>query len=378
MATRGVKGIDIQANLSLDVSTLIRSLERDLSNKALGIEIKPSLANFDAIKKAIAGLSGEVEIISPDQASLFANLLKQLVTVGDRLKSVTNFSPIFDNATASAKKLNQEIELFKDSLTSINRRKINIFSQKQSDAIAKALSDIREIQSLSGKSVQVATQAPSTQLRSAVDIGSQISLDQFEDIQKAVKSIESSLKGLSPDRLAVVAKDTAQSLESLSRELLEIKDILPKDFSRKIGAQKGKITKISKQISEFLGAPIEQKADIPKPKKTRTKKAPDVSALIDADTGLEEFEGISKAIKNLQLSIKKIPSDEFLSASNRIDEEVIRLRSELEGVVASLPKGLGRKVGAQKSALTKISKQLDNARASNLSQHLPDRERDAP
>ena len=157
MVNRGVKGIDIQANLSLDVSTLIRSLERDLSAKSLGIEIKPSLANFDAIKKAIAGLSGEVEIISPDQANLFANLLKQLLTVGDRLKSITNFSPIFDNATASAKKLNQEIEAFKDSLTSINRRKINIFSQKQSDAIAKALADIREIQSLSGKSVQIPT-----------------------------------------------------------------------------------------------------------------------------------------------------------------------------------------------------------------------------
>ena len=366
------RGIEIKANLALDVSALISDLERDLSAKTLGIEIKPSLANFDAIKKALAGLSGEVEIISPNQASLFANLLKQLITVGDRLKSVTNFSPIFDSATASAKKLNQEIELFKDSLTSINRRKINIFSQKQSDAIAKALADIREIQSLSGKSVQATTQAPSTQLRSAVDIGSLISLDQFEDIQKAIKAIESSLKGLSPDRLAVVAKDTAQSIESLSRELLEIKDILPKDFARKIGAQKGKITKISKQISEFLDAPIDQKADIPKPKKTRAKKAPEVIPTLDTETGLAEFEGISQAIRNLQLSIKKIPSDEFLSASNRIDEEVTRLRSELEAVVASLPKGLGRKVGAQKSALTKISKQLDNARASNLSQVIPE------
>jgi len=372
MATRGVKGIDIQANLSLDISGLIKSLERDLSAKTLGIEIKPSLANFDAIKKAIAGLSGEVEIISPDQAALFANLLKQLVAVGDRLKSITNFSPIFENATASAKKLNQEIELFKDSLTSINRRKINIFSQKQSDAIAKALADIKEIQSLSGKSVQVVSQAPSTQSRSAIDVGSQISLDQFEDIQKAIKVIESGLKGLSPDRLAVVAKDTALSLESLSRELLEIKDILPKDFSRKIGAQKGKITKISKQISEFLDAPIEQSPDIPKPKKTKTKKLPDVATLISTDVGLEEFESISQAIKNLQLSVKKIPSDEFLSASNRIDEEVTRLRSELEGVVESLPKGLGRKVGAQKAALTKIAKQLDNARASNLPQVIPE------
>jgi len=372
MASRGVKGIDIQANLSLDVSTLIKSLEKDLSAKSLGIEVKPSLANFESIKKALAGLSGEIEIISPNQASLFANLLKQLITVGDRLKSLTNFSPIFENATASAKKLNQEITLLRDSLTSINRRKINIFSQKQSDAIAKALSDIKEIQSLSGKSVQVASQAPSTQLRSAVDIGSQISLDQFEDIQKAVKTIESSLKGLSPDRLAVVAKDTALSLESLSGELLEIKDILPKDFSRKIGAQKGKITKISKQISGFLDAPIEQVADIPKPKRTRTKKASDVATLIDTDTGLEEFEGISQAIKSLQLSVKKIPSDEFLSASNRIDEEVTRLRAELEGVVASLPKGLGRKVGAQKTALTKITRQLDNARASNLPQAIPE------
>jgi tape measure domain-containing protein len=361
MASRGVKGIDIQANLSLDISSLIRSLEKDLSAKSLGIEIKPSLANFDAIKKAIAGLSGEIEIISPDQASLFANLLKQLIAVGDRLKSITNFSPIFENATASAKKLNQEITLLRDSLTSINRRKINIFSQKQSDAIAKALSDIKEIQSLSGKSTQVASQAPSTQLRSAIDVGSQISLDQFEDIQKAVKAIEASLKGLSPDRLAVAAKDTALSLESLSTELLEIKDILPKDFSRKIGAQKGKITKISKQISEFLDAPIEQSPDIPKPKKTRAKKTPDAATLISTDIGLEEFESISQAIKNLQLSIKKIPSDEFLSASNRIDEEVTRLRAELEGVVASLPKGLGRKVGAQKAALTRISKQIDGA-----------------
>jgi len=276
------RGVNIQANLSLDVSTLIRNLERDLSAKPLGIEIKPSLANFDAIKMAIAGLSGEVEIISPDQASLFANLLKQLVTVGDRLKSVTNFSPIFDNATASAKKLNQEIELFKDSLTSINRRKIEIISQKQSGAIAKALADIREIDFLISKGI--ATPTPTRQKTRAEQPPT--------------------------SRPSPVNEPTPQS--------------------------------------------------IPQPPG------------IDPQLGLKQFEEISLAVKNLQESIKQIPSDEFLSASNRIDEEVTRLRSELEGVVASLPKGLGRKVGAQKAALTKISKQLDNARASNLSQAIPE------
>lgn len=269
MASRGVKGIDIQANLSLDISSLIRSLERDLSAKTLGIEIKPSLANFDAIKKALAGLSGEIEIISPNQASLFANLLKQLVTVGDRLKSLTNFSPIFDNATASAKKLNQEITLLKDSLTSINRRRIEIISQKQLNAIAKALADIREIDSLIAKGI--ATPTPT--------------------------------------------KRDART---------EQPDTKP--------------SPVNKPASQ----------SIPQP--------PD----IEPQLGLKQFEKISLAIKNLQQSIKQIPSDEFLSASNRIDGEVTRLRAELEGIALSLPKGLGRKIGAQKAALTRISKQIDS------------------
>jgi tape measure domain-containing protein len=270
MATRSVKGIDIQANLSLDISSLIRSLERDLSAKSLGIEIKPSLANFDAIKKAIAGFSGEIEIISPNQAALFANLLKQLVTVGDRLKSLTNFSPIFENATASAKKLNQEIGLLKDSLTSINRRRIEIISQKQSDAIAKALADIREIDFLISKGIATPT----------------------------------------PTRQKTRAEQPPTSRPSPVNELTP--------------------------------------QSIPQP--------PD----IDPQLGLKQFEGISLAVKNLQESIKQIPSDEFLSASNRIDEEVTRLRAELEEIALSLPKGLGRKIGAQKAALTRISKQIDN------------------
>ena len=271
MASRGVKGIDIQANLSLDVSSLISSLEKDLSAKTLGIEIKPSLANFDAIKKALAGLSGEVEIISPNQAALFANLLKQLVTVGDRLKSLTNFSPIFDNATASAKKLNQEIVLLRDSLTSINRRKIEIIPQKQLDAIAKALADIREIDSLIAKGI--ATPTPT--------------------------------------------KQETRTEQPTASKPSPVNDPSPQSIPQPPG--------------------------------------------IDPQLGLKQFEEISLAIKNLQESIKQIPSNEFLSASSRIDEEVTRLRAELEGIALSLPKGLGRKVGAQKSALTRISKQIDGA-----------------
>jgi tape measure domain-containing protein len=270
MASRGVRGIDIQANLSLDISALISSLEKDLSAKTLGIEIKPSLANFDVIKKALAGLRGEIEIISPNQSALFANLLGQLIAVGDRLKSVTNFSPIFDNATASAKKLNQEITLLRDSLTSINRRKIEIISQKQSDAIAKALADIREIDSLIAKGI--ATPTPTKR--------------------------EATTEQPPTSKPSPVNEPTPQS--------------------------------------------------IPQP--------PD----IEPQLGLKQFEEISLAIKNLQESIKQIPSDEFLSASNRIDEEVTRLRAELEGIALSLPKGLGRKIGAQKAALTRISKQIDN------------------
>jgi tape measure domain-containing protein len=269
------RGVNIRANLSLDVANLIASIERDLSSKSLGVEVKPALTGFESIKKAISGFSGEIEIISPSQALLFSSILKQSTLIGDDLRSVADSPPILGGSIPVFAKLNQEIKSFESSLANINGIKVEAFPQKQSDAIAKVLADIRELQDLLAK-------------------------------------------GLPP----VVQNQSEPS-----------PTIPPSRGKRKV--------------------------------QTPT---------IDTETAISEFERISQAINNLQNNIKKIPSKELAVISNEIESDVTGLRDGLEAIFASLPKDLSKRIGAQRSALTRITNELNQAIEEANTQSIPDAE----